>query len=53
MAKKSAKPDGSVKDSIEVEIGGLFSTLGNAVDLLGRLAEAGAKHVQHRDDLTV
>ena len=53
MAKKSAKPDGSVKDGIEVEIGGLFSTLGNTVDLLGRLAEAGAKHVQPRDDLTV
>ena len=57
MAKKSTKPDGSFKDGIEVEIGGLFSTLGNAVDLLGRLAEAGAKHVQehvqHRDDLTV
>src|SRR5262245_24742858 len=57
MAKKSAKPEGSIKDGIEVEIGGLFSTLGNAVDLLGRLAEAGAKHVrqdvQHRDDLTV
>src|SRR5262245_41848031 len=53
MAKKSAKPDGSGKDGIEVEIGGLFSTLGNAVDLLGRLAEAGTKHVQQRDDLTV
>src|SRR5262245_54499036 len=53
MTKKSTKPDGSVKDSIEVEIGGLFGTLGNAVNLLGRLTEAGAKHVQRRDDLTV
>jgi HSP20 family protein len=53
MAKKSTKPDGSFKDGIEVEIGGLFSTLGNAVDLLGRLAETGTKHVQQRDDLTV
>src|SRR5262245_21109178 len=53
MAKKSTKPDGSIKDGIEIEIGGLFSTLGTAVDLLGRLTEAGAKHVQQRDDLTV
>src|SRR5262245_48522419 len=54
MAKRSAKPGcGSADDGIEVKLGGLFSTLGNAVDLLGRLAETGARHAQHGDDVTV
>jgi len=54
MAKKSAKQSsGGGVDGIEVKLGGLFGTLGNAVDLLGRLAEAGPRHAQQRDDATV
>src|SRR5262249_37383893 len=32
---------------------GLFGTLGNAVDLLGKLTEAGVKHLQHQDEFTL
>jgi HSP20 family protein len=53
MEKKSAKPGGGVKGGLEVDLGGLFGTLGSAVDLLGKLAEAGAKHVQHSDHVTL
>src|SRR6516165_955717 len=48
MVKKSANPSGSTKEGLEVELSGLFGTLGNAVDLLGKLTEAGVKHLQHQ-----
>jgi hypothetical protein len=32
MVKKSANPSGSTKEGLEVELSGLFGTLGNAVD---------------------
>src|SRR6516165_2996748 len=53
MVKKSANPSGSTKEGLEVELSGLFGTLGNAVDLLGKLTEAGVKHLQHQDEFTL
>ena len=53
MVKKSANPCGSTKEGLEVELSGLFGTLGNAVDLLGKLTEAGVKHLQHQDEFTL
>src|SRR6516225_10879102 len=53
MVKKSANPSGSTKEGLEVELSGLFGTLGNAVDLLGKLTDAGVKHLQHQDELTL
>ena len=52
MVTKSAKPRG-VTEGLQIELGGLFSTLGSAVDLLGELAKGGAKHVQHSDEVTL
>ena len=40
---KNTKPGGS-RDKPEVEFGGLFRGLGEAVDLLGKLVEAGGAH---------
>ncbi len=53
MVKKSAKRSGESKEGLEVELGGLFSSLGNAVDLLGKLVEVGAKHAEHQGEFTV
>jgi HSP20 family protein len=53
MVKKSANPSGSTKEGLEVELSGLFGTLGNAVNLLGKLTEAGVKHLQHQDEFTL
>jgi len=53
MVKKSAKQSDDAKERLGVELGGFFGTLGNAVDLLGKLAEAGARHAQHHDELTL
>ena len=53
MVKKSANPSGSTKEGLEVELSGLFGTLGNAVDLLGKLTEAGVRHLQHQDEFTL
>src|SRR5215831_2003961 len=53
MVKKSVNPSGSTKEGLEVELSGLFGTLGNAVDLLGKLTEAGVKHLQHQDEFTL
>jgi len=47
---KSAKRSGEPKEALEFELGGLFSTLGNAVDLLGKLAEAGVRHAEDPGD---
>jgi len=51
--KKSAKRSGEAKEGLDIELGGLFSTLGNAVDLLGKLVEVGAKHAEHQGEFQV
>ena len=53
MMKKSTNASIDPKEGLEVEIGGLFNTLGGAVDLLGKLAEAGAKRLQHQGEFTL
>ena len=53
MIKKSDKASIDPKEGLESEIGGLFKTLGNAVDLLGQLAEAGAKRLQHQGEFSL
>ena len=42
---KNTKPGGS-RDKPEIEFGGLFRGLGEAVDLLGKLVEAGGTHTR-------
>ena len=43
MTKKKA---GGSRDELEIETGGLFRNLGEAIDLLGKLVEIGGTHAQ-------
>lgn len=47
------KDDEEAKGGVEVELGGLFERLGDVVDLVGKLAEAGEKHVERRGEFRV
>src|SRR5262245_14438847 len=51
MVKKGTKRSDDAKDGLE--LGGFFGTLGNAVDLLAKLAEAGAEHAQHQGEFAL
>jgi len=53
MVKRSAKRGDDAKEALAVGLGGFFRTLGNAIDLLGKLAEAGARHAQHHDEVAL
>ena len=53
MAKKSTMRAGRPKEGVELELGGLFRGLGDAVDLLGKLVEVGTKHAEHQGEFTV
>lgn len=53
MIKKSTKRAGASKEGAEIELGGLFRSLGDAVDLLGKLVEVGTKHAEHQGEFTV
>jgi len=53
MAKKSTMRAGRLKEGVELELGGLFRGLGDAVDLLGKLVEVGTKHAEHQGEFTV
>ena len=53
MAKKDARRSDDAKEGLGVELGGFFGTLGNAVDLLAKLAEAGAEHAQHQGEFAL
>ncbi len=52
--KKSTSGDRSeAEGGIEVELGGLFRGLGDVVDLVSALAQAGEKHVQRQGEFKV
>ena len=53
MMTKDAKRSRARKNALEGELGGLFGTLGNAVELLGKLVEAGARHAEYQGGSTL
>jgi len=53
MVKKTTKRAGVSKEVLEIELGGLFRGLGEALDLLGKLVEVGTKHAEHHGEFRV
>lgn len=51
MVKKSTDRTGEA--GVNIELGGLFRSLGDAVDLLGKLVEVGTRNVEHQGEFTV
>lgn len=53
MTKKSTTHSGETKEGLNIELGGLFRGLGDAVDLIDKLVEAGKKHAEHQGEFNV
>lgn len=53
MVRKSTKHSGAAKEGIDVDLGGLFRGLGDAVDLIDKLVEVGKKHAEHQGEFGV
>ncbi len=53
MVKRTTRRAGVSKEGLEIELGGLFRGLGDAVEMLGKLVEAGTKHAEHQGEFTV
>jgi HSP20 family protein len=51
VVKKSTDRTGEA--GVNIELGGLFRSLGDAVDLLGKLVEVGTRNVEHQGEFTV
>lgn len=44
MVRKSTKHSGATREGLDLDLGGLFRGLGDAVDLIDKLVEVGKKH---------
>lgn len=53
MPRKRTTHTGETKEGIDIELGGLFRGLGDAVDLIDKLVEAGKKHAEHHGEFNV
>jgi HSP20 family protein len=51
VVKKSTHRTGEA--GVDIELGGLFRSLGAAVDLLGKLVEVGTRNAEHQGEFTV
>ena len=53
MVRKSTKTSGAAGEGLELDLGGLFRGLGNAVDLIDKLVEVGKKHGEQQGEFSV
>ncbi len=52
-SKDSKKTSGGIEGGVELDFGGLFRGLGDVVDLVGKLAEAGEQQVERHGEFRV
>jgi HSP20 family protein len=53
MVKKRTTHSHGEKEGLDIELGGLFRGLGDAVDLIDKLVEVGKKHAEHQGEFDV
>lgn len=53
MVRKSTRHPHEAKEGLDIQLGGLFRGLGDAVDMIDKLVEAGKKHAEHQGEFDV
>lgn len=51
--KKTTRPGSETGAALDVDLGGLFRNIGDFVEVLGKLAEAGDKHIERHGEFKV